>query len=122
MVSRESATSGLCDSQPSVTIQIDETHSHMVKFTKSDYRIDIIASKLSAITGVRHDKLKASLGSASNNGDESNTLGQAGTPDQADALGEAEIASSVQQSQGKRMPWDDKSTSQLAQSILHSDH
>jgi hypothetical protein len=46
MVSRESATAGLCRSQPNLTVQIDENHSAMVKLTQGDNRLDILASKL----------------------------------------------------------------------------
>ncbi|VUC32091.1 unnamed protein product [Clonostachys rosea] len=57
MVSKESATRGLCNSCPALTIQIDEDHSNMVKFSTGDYRIDILASKLSHILGIEHKAL-----------------------------------------------------------------
>ncbi|KAJ0108485.1 hypothetical protein J7T55_002089 [Diaporthe amygdali] len=49
MVSRESATRNLCHSQPSLTIQIDENHSNMVKLGIGDRYIGILASKLKSI-------------------------------------------------------------------------
>ncbi|KAG8163153.1 hypothetical protein KVR01_007631 [Diaporthe batatas] len=49
MVSRESATRHLCRSQPSLTVQIDENHSDMVKFGIGSKYIGIIASKLGTI-------------------------------------------------------------------------
>jgi hypothetical protein len=44
-----SATGGLIESNPTLTIQIDEDHSNMVKFGLGDHRIDIMATKLREI-------------------------------------------------------------------------
>ncbi|KAK3693303.1 hypothetical protein B0T22DRAFT_38122 [Podospora appendiculata] len=52
LVSRESATAGRCVTDPSMTVQIDENHSDMVKFFNGDHRIRLIASKLHDISGV----------------------------------------------------------------------
>ncbi|KAH8745848.1 hypothetical protein BGZ57DRAFT_974359 [Hyaloscypha finlandica] len=52
LVTRESATSGRCFDNQSLTIQIDENHSDMVKFPSGDYRTRIIASKLADICGI----------------------------------------------------------------------
>lgn len=49
MVSRDSATRNLCRLQPSLTIQIDENHSDMVKFGMGYHYIGILASKLESI-------------------------------------------------------------------------
>ncbi|CAG9947930.1 unnamed protein product [Clonostachys rosea f. rosea IK726] len=61
MVSKESATKGLCNSQPALTIQVYEDHSNMVKFSTGDHRIDILASKLSEILGIEHKALRLEL-------------------------------------------------------------
>ncbi|KAI0843673.1 hypothetical protein F5Y06DRAFT_255526 [Hypoxylon sp. FL0890] len=53
LVTKESATSGFCLTDPHCTIQIDENHSDMVKFTHGDYRIRVIASKLRDICGIK---------------------------------------------------------------------
>ncbi|KAK5992041.1 hypothetical protein PT974_05437 [Cladobotryum mycophilum] len=54
-VTRESATCGLDSTSPSLTIQIDEDHSSIVKFPPSDHRINIILQKLDEISGVMVD-------------------------------------------------------------------
>jgi hypothetical protein len=46
MVDRESATGGRCITEASSTIQIDEDHSHIVKFSPGDHRIAIFISKI----------------------------------------------------------------------------
>ncbi|CAH0025876.1 unnamed protein product [Clonostachys rhizophaga] len=61
MVPKESATKGLCNSNPALTIQIDEDHSNMVKFSTGDHRIDILAIKLSEIFGIEHKSLPDEL-------------------------------------------------------------
>jgi hypothetical protein len=52
LVTKDSATGGRCYSHPHLTIQVDENHSAMVKFTPGDFRIRIISSKLADICGV----------------------------------------------------------------------
>lgn len=59
MVSRESATRNLCHSQPSLTIQIDENHSDMVKFGIGDHYIGILASKLDSICTLSETSMPA---------------------------------------------------------------
>ncbi|KAI9148377.1 Protein SERAC1 [Paramyrothecium foliicola] len=49
MVDKESATAGRCMSDPSSTIQIDEDHSAMVKFSPGDHRISTISNKVREI-------------------------------------------------------------------------
>ncbi|KAI9150625.1 Protein SERAC1 [Paramyrothecium foliicola] len=49
MVDRQSATSGRYLFDASSTIQIDEDHSHMVKFTPDDRRVSILISKVGKI-------------------------------------------------------------------------
>jgi hypothetical protein len=46
MVNKESATSGRCLTDPASTIQIDEDHSSIVKFSSGDHRIATISSKV----------------------------------------------------------------------------
>ncbi|KAH8886645.1 hypothetical protein GQ53DRAFT_769210 [Thozetella sp. PMI_491] len=46
MVDRESATGGRCITEASSTIQIDEDHSHIVKFSPGDRRIAIFINKI----------------------------------------------------------------------------
>src|SRR5579871_6733541 len=46
MVDTQSATGGRWTSDPESTIQIDEDHSNMVKFSLGDHRISIIVSKI----------------------------------------------------------------------------
>ena len=52
LVTKLSATAGIYLTAPTLTIQIDENHSDMVKFGMGDYRIRIIASKLGDICGI----------------------------------------------------------------------
>ncbi|KAG4221696.1 hypothetical protein PC116_g29828 [Phytophthora cactorum] len=52
LVSPGSATAERCYEDPSSTIQIDENHSDMVKFTCGDYKIRIIANGLANICGI----------------------------------------------------------------------
>ncbi|KAH8894176.1 hypothetical protein GQ53DRAFT_744927 [Thozetella sp. PMI_491] len=51
LVTKESATKGLCSLEPASTIQFDESHSNMVKLGEGDHRLSIMASKLSEIEG-----------------------------------------------------------------------
>ncbi|KAI0850599.1 hypothetical protein F5Y00DRAFT_268344 [Daldinia vernicosa] len=53
LVTRGSATGGRCYEDPSLTIQIDENHSDIVKFTHGDYRVRIIVDRLAKICGIR---------------------------------------------------------------------
>ncbi|KAI0100718.1 hypothetical protein F4776DRAFT_658252 [Hypoxylon sp. NC0597] len=53
LVTKESATSGFCHTNPHNTMQIDENHSDMVKFTEGDYRIRVVASKLRDMCGIK---------------------------------------------------------------------
>ncbi|OTA90642.1 hypothetical protein M434DRAFT_77651 [Hypoxylon sp. CO27-5] len=53
LVTKESATSGFCHTDPHNTMQIDENHSDMVKFTEGDYRIRVVASKLRDMCGIK---------------------------------------------------------------------
>ncbi|KAF3059605.1 hypothetical protein GL218_05123 [Daldinia childiae] len=52
LVTRASATGGRCYEDPSLTIQIDENHSDIVKFTHGDHRIRIIVNRLANICGI----------------------------------------------------------------------
>jgi hypothetical protein len=102
MVSRQSATSGLCDSQPSLTIQIDENHSDMVKLTKADPRIEIIASKLGNIMEIGNMASQASTApSAFGSG-----LGEFIDPVDEPS---SNMATLPEQSSDTMTPWDDKS-------------
>ncbi|KAK0639719.1 hypothetical protein B0T16DRAFT_463363 [Cercophora newfieldiana] len=49
LVSRDSATSGIYDSKPLSTFQIDEDHSGMVKFPEGDARTRVVAQNLREI-------------------------------------------------------------------------
>lgn len=53
MVPPESATGDLCKTKPHLTLQIDENHSNIVKFSAGDHRIKIIANKLEDICNTR---------------------------------------------------------------------
>ncbi|OTA65067.1 hypothetical protein K449DRAFT_366781 [Hypoxylon sp. EC38] len=53
LVTKESATSGFCHTDPHNTMQIDENHSDMVKFTEGDHRIRVVASKLRDMCGIK---------------------------------------------------------------------
>lgn len=61
LVTRESATGDRCFVEPSMTIQIDENHSDMVKFFNGDHRIRVIASKLSEVCNLSHISLPAEV-------------------------------------------------------------
>ncbi|KAH6981722.1 hypothetical protein BKA56DRAFT_353183 [Ilyonectria sp. MPI-CAGE-AT-0026] len=61
LVTRESATGDRCFVEPSMTIQIDENHSDMVKFFNGDHRIRVIASKLSEVCHLGHISLPAEV-------------------------------------------------------------
>lgn len=50
LVSKESATGGRCESDPTSTIQIDANHSEMVKFSPGHHLISLIAYKLDIIS------------------------------------------------------------------------
>ncbi|KAI1655243.1 hypothetical protein F4813DRAFT_368207 [Daldinia decipiens] len=52
LVTRRSATGGRCYEDPSLTIQIDENHSDIVKFTRGDHRIRILVNRLANICGI----------------------------------------------------------------------
>ncbi|KAI1412373.1 hypothetical protein F5Y13DRAFT_200005 [Hypoxylon sp. FL1857] len=62
LVTKESATSGFCHTDPHYTIQIDENHSDMVKFTHGDYRIRVVASKLRDICGIKEIVTRSPVG------------------------------------------------------------
>ncbi|KAL7931669.1 hypothetical protein V8C35DRAFT_323523 [Trichoderma chlorosporum] len=51
LVSRESATGNRFNPDPSTTIQIDASHSNMVKFSSGNHTIGLIANKLQEILG-----------------------------------------------------------------------
>lgn len=50
LVSKDSATNGLCDSKPLSTFQIDDDHSGMVKFSQGDSRAGVVTQILRDIT------------------------------------------------------------------------
>lgn len=64
LVSRESATGGRSEEEPLSTIQIDENHSDMVKFSHGDHRVHIFASKIAEICGSSLRPLPALVDSA----------------------------------------------------------
>lgn len=68
MVSPKSATRNLHNSNPDLTIQIDENHSNMVKFATGDHRIVIISRKMREICGMAEPTTEDVLTQPSNNG------------------------------------------------------
>ncbi|KAL7958841.1 hypothetical protein V8C34DRAFT_323804 [Trichoderma compactum] len=66
LVTPDSATRGLVSSNSSATIQIDASHSDIVKFVEHYHKYDIILSKLKEICGQRPDHIAPSYISAPN--------------------------------------------------------
>ncbi|UKZ73736.1 hypothetical protein TrVFT333_001386 [Trichoderma virens FT-333] len=60
LVTPDSATRGLISSNPAATIQIDASHSDIVKFVEHYHKYDIILSKLREICGQRPDHIAPS--------------------------------------------------------------
>ncbi|KAI1376505.1 hypothetical protein F4677DRAFT_459687 [Hypoxylon crocopeplum] len=74
LVTRNSATGGRCIIDPSLTIQIDENHSDMVKFSNGDHRMRIIANRLADICGISWIPQPPDSGTVSTNAPANNTM------------------------------------------------
>ncbi|KXJ85383.1 hypothetical protein Micbo1qcDRAFT_223338, partial [Microdochium bolleyi] len=57
MVDRSSATGDRCDADAQSVIQVEESHTNMIKFGPGDHRISIFISKIRAICWPDHDTL-----------------------------------------------------------------
>lgn len=62
LVSLESATMDLCKTEPLLTLQIDENHSDMVKFSAGDHLIRIVAEKLDHLSAQQPQTFNNSRG------------------------------------------------------------
>lgn len=90
MVPPESATGDLNQTKPHLTLQIDENHSDMVKFSAGDHRIRIIADKLEDIGQARGSvfrQARTMLNSQLSSSDEFLT-GESSTPEEGEPRNE----------------------------------
>lgn len=90
MVSRESATRNFCHLRPSLTIQVDENHSDMVKFGIGDKYIGILASKLKDICALSGPSVLQPARRLTRNPSQHELAGPTATSDQPMKIGKTQ--------------------------------